>query len=172
MGKERTNIFSDELHEKYSQFSLRVKGDTSGIAKLTLFIIVIFTILLIFWWKCVGSAIEYLYVVNWWQRYPEVPIQESVTWNILQGMEIFTTVFISVVWLYVILYSITYFSGKKVKVPEQDTVIIPNGAGGFDEHPNPQGAKRVCPNCTSTHVRNGEGKNKGKNYCMTCRKFF
>jgi preprotein translocase subunit SecG len=169
MDDKKTQIFSDEMHEQYARFSLRVKGDTSGIAKLTMFVLVIFTALLLFWWKLIGAPIEYLYAVNWFQRYPTTPIQESVTWNILQGMEIVTTVFLAITWLYIILYAITFFSTKKSK---KDTIVIPNSAGGWDENPKPQGAKRACPNCTSSHVRNGGGKNKGKNYCMTCRKFF
>lgn len=162
-------IFSDEMHGKYSQFTDRVKSDTSGIAKLTLFVMGMFTVLLLFWWRLVGAPIEYMYLVNWWQRYPNTPIQESVTWNVLQFMEVFTMIFLVVVWLYIILYGITLFYKKK---PDKNTVIIPNGAGGFDEHKIPTGAKRVCPNCQGTHVRNAGGKNRGKNYCMSCRSYF
>ena len=176
--KKEHGVFTEHFRRTLVMAGMNARKDSGFMFFLFTVIILVSTILLTFL-ILVGEYGINQYADHLMTAYPGFPATESIivfTFTVAVGVTQFITLFSwAVIFLYCILFALSEREANK------DTVIIPNGAGGWDEHKIPPTRKRTrvisgtdeCSHCGSVHTRPaGKEHDSEERYCMTCRKFY
>jgi hypothetical protein len=161
--KKKKSIFSDEFRRKSYQFGTNVRKDIDGLAMGSLIVITGFTGLVAFW-SYIGKVAENLYVVQWIQQYPDVPVTTSFGYHIFQIMDIITPAFLIIVWFFAVIY--LFILGYTEPEPEPKTIIK------MIKKSKILPADMVCKYCGSMKTRPAGKEHSGKIFCKSCRKYF
>jgi len=170
-GRNTGSIFSEEFRRKLRQFGKNVRNDSVGRTNWDLFKTTGFTVLIVFW-MIFGVYGEKIYINNWVEQYPNVPLSASYIWHLLNFMNIITQIFIIVVWVFTVLHIII------LEVTEQNESKKPNPVLSRTSVETPEGTEetitelRECKYCGSTKTRPAGKEHPGKKFCKSCKRFF
>jgi hypothetical protein len=160
--KKKRHIFSDEFRKKSHQFGMNLRNDIDGMADRTLIAITGFTLLVMFWWY-IGRFAENIYVAQWIEQYPTIPLAVSYGYHVFKFMNVVTPVFICGVWIFVLihLFILTHTEKDLEQTPRKPS-----------KRKETSSANTACKYCKSIKTRIAGKEHPDKMFCKSCRRYF
>ena len=101
-----TSLFSENMHRIGNRIHKNIREDLENLFWLGAGVYAFFTVIMIFWWKTIGSISVYAYQQVWYETYPTLPIDESYTWHFLLMSDKLTGLFLLVTWMLILILAI------------------------------------------------------------------